>query len=71
MFDKYRFGDVGALLNRSKWLRLKPALTNADLTSDAGPKSRRGKFNDCGTGDDAKMISNDFDVISPPSTVGD
>jgi hypothetical protein len=25
--DKYRFGDVGALLNRPKWLRFKPALT--------------------------------------------
>jgi hypothetical protein len=25
--DKYRFGDVGALLDRPKWLRFKPAPT--------------------------------------------
>ena len=25
--DKYRFGDVGTLLDRPKWLRFKPALT--------------------------------------------
>jgi len=31
--DKYRFGDVGALLNRPKWLRFKPALTFKGIKS--------------------------------------